>query len=550
MTRPFNLLVGTEVAGVRLGAALGLAASLVWPLQAALISGCIAGLLDGSMVIPPVLAALSYLVLAAVRVTLEFIADGVLFRTAETTTLRLRRGIVETESRAVDTSAIGGPGAVAALLVEKIEAIRPYIVRYGPARARVMVIPLAILALSAWQSWAVALVLLLAGPLIPVFMMLVGWAARQASERQMAEIGGFNDLLVDRIAALADLQLLDAAPAMVTRFEEASESLRMRTMAVLRLAFLSSSVLELFAALGVAMVAVWVGFSLLGVIEWGAWQSPLTPFWGIFLLLLAPEFFQPMRDLASAWHDKAAAEAVAGELAHWREPDRTMILGTGEHSPALKAPVSVALEGVSVRRGERLMRMPDFQAGPGARLAVIGPSGAGKSTLLRLLAGLEEPLAGVIRVCGHPLDQATADGWRARLGWMPQTPRFLNRSLRYNVAFGGALDPRSVHLAVLDSVIHRLPDGDLTVLGERGAGISGGEARRVSLARSIRGGAEVLLADEPTADLDDVTAEMVVDGVMQSLGPDDILIVATHDPALIARMDSVIELPGEPGSIP
>merc|ERR1711969_322647 len=129
----------------------------------------------------------------------------------------------------------------------------------------------------------------MAGPLIPVFMALVGWAAKEASARQMVEIGDLSDLLVDRLSALADLRLVGAGGPVVSGFAASSEGLRARTMAVLRIAFLSSTVLELFAALGVAMVAVWTGFHLLGVIGWGTWGGALSPAAGIWLLLLAPE---------------------------------------------------------------------------------------------------------------------------------------------------------------------------------------------------------------------------------------------------------------------
>jgi ATP-binding cassette subfamily C protein CydD len=334
---------------------------------------------------------------------------------------------------------VAGPGAFAALIAEKAEMVQPFVTRYAPARARVAVVPLAILAVAAWHTWAVTVVLLISGPLIPVFMALVGLAAREASRRQMAEIGGMNDLLVDRLSALAAVRLIDAGARVVAAFADAAEALRARTMAVLRIAFLSSAVLEFFAAVGVAMVAVWCGFALLGTIGWGGWGAaapPVTPLAAIWMLLLAPEFYQPLRDLSFAWHDRAAAESLAEEIAAAEAETLAPILGTGGRAAPLPGPPAIRVTGVAAEAGGRLLRYPDLAVAPGETLAFVGPSGAGKTTLLRLLAGLEAPASGSITVAGRGLDHKTADRWRARIGWIPQAPAFANESLRRIV--GGA----------------------------------------------------------------------------------------------------------------
>jgi ATP-binding cassette subfamily C protein CydD len=471
-------------------------------------------------------------------------AERLLSEAAEAHITAQRREIVAREASTLVASAQGGPGALAALASEKLEALRPYQMRYAPARLRSTVLPLVILAIAFWQSWAVGLVLLVAGPLIPVFMALVGWAAKEASARQMAEIGSLSDLLSDRLAALSDLRMIGAGEAVVEDFARASEGLRARTMAVLRIAFLSSTVLELFAALGVAMVAVWVGFSLLGVLSWGTWGAALTPFAGIYLLLLTPEYFQPLRDLAAAWHDKAAAEAVTEEMAAWRGEARARYLGYDTSAREASTEGALRLEGVTVRRGPRRIAVPDVRLEAGQSLALTGPSGAGKSSLLRVIAGLEQAEAGQLCLGETRLEEATAEAWRARIGWMPQAPHFLDGSLRYNITFGNALRPEILAQARAEAVIAALPRGDLTQLGERGAGLSGGEARRVTLARALHGGPAVLLADEPTADLDDATASEVTEGLLEFVAAGGILVVATHDAELAARMTMRVDLPG------
>lgn len=541
-SRPAALaaLTAPETGAIRRGAVLSVVAAALWVPQAALIAWVFAGLLaqGGAPVTPAVIAVLA---LAGLRIGLTYLAEPQLFGAAERIIATQRARITAREARAGQAGGFGGPGAIAALASEKLAHVIPYVMQYTPARMRTMVVPPVILAIAFWHSWAVGVVLLAAGPLIPVFMALVGWAAQQASEDQMVEIGRMNDLLVDRLAALPDIGLLDAGGQVGAQFRAAAEDLRHRTMRVLGIAFLSSTVLELFAAIGVAMVAVWVGFSLLGEIGWGSWGGALSPFAGMLLLLLAPDYFQPLRDLAGAWHDKAAAGALADDLARWDRAAPTPILGSG--APAARmGSGDITLTGLVAQRGPRRIAYPDRQIPQGARLALTGPSGAGKTTLLRLLAGLERPAAGQITVGGQPLDDATADAWRAGLAWMPQMPHFLDLSLAENITFDGAPDPALIARAGLADVIARLPGGLATRLGETGGGLSGGEARRVMLARALHARPLVVLADEPTADLDAQTAARVIDQIDWLAGQGSTVIVASHDPRLVARMDAVFDI--------
>ncbi len=528
----------------RRGAALSVAASLVWIPQAWIIASVLSSLLTGAQVAAWGAAA-AFLALGLLRAGLNRMAQAALSAAAERQIQSLRARIIAREAAVSGPSPFGGAGAIAALVTEKLEALRPFLLRYKPAHMRMMVVPVVILAITAWFSWAAAVVLLLAGPLIPLFMALVGWAAKEASEKQMVEIGSLNDLLADRLAALSDLKLIGAGPRVIDGFADASESLRERTMQVLRIAFLSSTVLELFSALGVAMIAVWVGFALLGELGWGAWGGTLTPFAGIFVLLLAPDYFQPLRDLAAAWHDKSAADAVFDELEAWRDDPRVAMLGQGGHGPALPF-TGVSLHGVQLAHEDRTLAYPDLQIRPGDSLALSGASGVGKTTLLRLLAGLERPTRGEIRLGDHVLSGETADAWRAGLGWMPQVPRFLGRSLRHNIGFGEGLDSGLLEKTRVAPIIRTLPAGALTPLGDTGAGLSGGEARRVMLARALHGQPGLVLADEPTADLDAETAQHIADALLDYVDAGGTLVVATHDPRLLARMQRHVALEAQP----
>ncbi|PYC47485.1 thiol reductant ABC exporter subunit CydD [Litorivita pollutaquae] len=531
-------LMAPGAAMQRRASRLSVLAAVLWPLQAALVAYALGGLLAG-VPIPAVPVALAYVALGAVRSFLTVLGDAQSQAAAETVIHAARGHIVLEEARRAADGPFGGAGGVAALASEKLDLLAPFITRYAPARARVMVIPAVILALAFWHSWAVGLVLVISGPLIPVFMALVGMAAKEASQRQLVEIGDLNDLLIERLSALADIRLLGASKVVRDRFATQAKDVQRRTMAVLRVAFLSSTVLELFAAIGVAMVAVYVGFSLLGAIEFGAWGG-LTPQSGIFLLLLAPEFYQPLRDLSAAWHDKAAADAVLEEYSTWEAQETTCLLGRGGASLPMRGGAEISLRGCVLPNGDTLH---NIEVSAGESVALMGPSGAGKTSALRLMAGLMSPDTGQVRVAGQGLSADTADSWRARVGWMPQSPHFLNASLRENVRMGREGDvSEALKQAAVDEVVARLPHGLHTRLGETGGGLSGGEARRLTLARAIFGAPDVILADEPTADLDAVTAHAVTEGLLAQVARGATLVVATHDPTLAARMDRVIEV--------
>jgi len=265
----------------------------------------------------------------------------------------------------------------------------------------------------------------------------------------------------------------------------------------------------------------------------------------VFLILLAPAFFEPLRELAAAWHDKAAALAVAEELQAQAAAEAPPMPGAGAEAGPLPGPPAISARGLALRTPGGWLRFPDLTVAPGERVAITGPSGAGKTSLLALLAGLQAPDAGGVTVAGVGLDAASADAWRARLGWLPQVPHFLAGSLRRN------LSPRPVEpdrmaaalaAAAAQGVVDRLPRGLDTRLGETGTGVSGGEARRLLLARLILQAPEVVLADEPTADLDPETAAQVIAALDALAAGGATLIVASHDPALIARMDRRIDL--------
>lgn len=532
---------------LRLAGWLSVGAGAIWPVQAAVIAWAVSGWVDDTGDRRPILSCghgwrPGHSCSARwCGLGLDRWSGAILFGAADTTIARERAALIAREARAPSTT---GSAAIAALMVQKLPLLQPWITRYHVAMMRVSVLPVLLLILAFTQSWVVGLTLLVAGPLIPVFMALVGMAAEDASRRQMDEIGSMNDMLMDRLSALLDIRLLGAVDRAADDFAMRADLLKTKTMAVLSIAFLSSTVLELFSALGVAMVAVFVGFTLLGEVGFGSWGGGLSLGQGMFLLLIAPEFFQPLRDLAAAWHDRAAGYAVVADLDDLDAASRVGLVGQGLPADPLQGAMSLAVTSASVGLAGQTVPLPDIHLEQGQSLALMGDSGAGKTTALNAVAGLVALKNGTITVCGQVLSDDTADAWRARIALIPQRPHFPDMPLAAWLDIGNTgADPwPALDMADAVDVIRGLPDGLNTRLGETGGGVSGGEARRLLLARAILTGADLILADEPTADLDSDTAARIIATFHRLQQEGRMIVVATHDPALAGAMDQQIRV--------
>ncbi len=582
---PSNRSLWPAAERLELGAVAQLIAALLWLPQAAWLALAVQRLASRGGVDEVAAPAAGILLLGLLRAVLQGWGTRRIFKQARGQLSDLRAQVAQAlASRSPLDRARAASGLAASVIAEQAEAVVPFWVRYQPVRLRVTVVPLVIALVVGTLSWVAALGLLLAAPLIPLFMALVGVRAKAASQAQMVEIGGMNAFLLDRLRGLGTLRALDAVDATALRLGEAAQSLRRRTMAVLRIAFLSSAVLELLAALGVAMVAVYVGFHLLGSFEFGSWGRRLSLGQGMFILLLAPAFFEPLRDLSAAWHDRAAGEAALDSLDQMARGGVALPgIGLGRdrsagqagtsadggiglsasgcatvHVPASDAASAQADEtfpsgAPSVRVSQLDFSHPGespvfhgyaLNVAAGERVALVGGSGAGKTTLLSLLAGLAPADAGQIEIGGVVLSGPTASVLRRRMGWMGQKPHVFAGSVQANVALGrpgveAAQVKAAVQFAALEQVAQAHPG---TALGEGGSGLSGGEAVRLALARVAADPVvDLLLVDEPTAHLDTATAERVADALVL-LARGKTLIVATHDPVLAARMDRAIRL--------
>lgn len=417
-------------------------------------------------------------------------------------------------------------GSLANQVVEHIDALEGYFARFYPQLRITLCLPLLILAVAGWLDYVVALFLLLSAPLIPLFMALVGMGAERLNRDQFVAVSRLSAHFIDRVRGMTTLQLFGRTAAAQQEVWYATDGYRRLSMRTLRLAFLSSAVLEFFSSVAIAVVAMYVGFGLLGYIEYG--PSPaLTLFSGLAVLLLAPEFFQPLRTLSQHYHDRAAAlgaaESVVNILNQATLVSKQRSLTPLSHRSAIElAAVCVTYPG----RGQVIGPI-NLTIQRGEVVVLSGASGSGKSTLLALLAGFIAPSAGEYSRQEY-----------SHFAWLDQQPSLLHGSLIDNLRLASPEASREEMLTALERagfgpLLTQLPDGLDTLIGERGVGLSGGQAQRLALARVYLSNASLVLLDEPTASLDHETEQLVMAALLELAQEGRTLVIATHHPAVI-----------------
>uniref|UniRef100_UPI0031E355F2 thiol reductant ABC exporter subunit CydD n=1 Tax=Inquilinus sp. TaxID=1932117 RepID=UPI0031E355F2 len=376
-------------------------------------------------------------------------------------------------------------------------------------------------------------------------MALIGMKAADESRKQFRVLARMSAYFLDRLQGLSTLRLFGRAEAEVEGIALAADAFRDRTMRVLRIAFLSSASLEFFASVAVAVVATYVGLGLLGHIGWGT-APGLTLFSGLFVLLMAPDFFLPLRMLAAYYHDRVAAIGAAEGLAEVLDgPAEAQNSGR----PMPQGDLDIVFDNVSVAfdGGARsAVRGVSLRIAPGDHIALVGMSGAGKSTLLSLLLGFRRPDAGRVLVNGVDLAEIDPEALRRRIAWIGQAPVLFHGTLRDNIRLGRPeADDAAVERAAAEARVSEfaaaLPQGLDTPVGERGIGLSGGQAQRVALARAFLKDAPLVLLDEPTASLDRDTEAEILESIRR-LARGRTVVVATHSPAAMAIADRKILL--------
>ena len=444
-------------------------------------------------------------------------------------------------------------GSWSAIAVEQVEELQEFIAKYLPQMALAVMIPAVMLAVAFPQSWVVGVVFLFTAPLIPIFMILVGMKAAEANRRNFQALSRLGGFFLDRLQGLETLRLFQRAGFAREQLVQASEDFRVKTMQVLRLAFLSSTVLEFFASVSIAVVAVFLGMTFLGHLTFGGQVSLYT---GLFLLLLAPEYSQPLRELGTHYHAKARAVAATEEILDVLT--RPEPQGHGGQLPyPVEQPLSISVNNLCVstrpglREAEKLQKKPpllldrlSFTIEPGAQVGIIGRSGAGKTTLINTLMGFWQ-YRGDIILADQPLSATSLASWRQQIAWLGQQPLIIHGTLYDNIAFGRPI-PRVQCLDALNraqgkDILARLPDGLDSVLKEQGGNLSVGQAQRIALARALVLPVNLLILDEPTASLDAVS-ESLVNEALATISADCTVLTITHRLSQLNNMDQILLL--------
>ncbi|MFJ2233192.1 thiol reductant ABC exporter subunit CydD [Streptomyces sp. NPDC087859] len=449
----------------------------------------------------------------------------------------------ELRGRLLERAAALGPGwlsgqrtgSLVALATRGVDALDDYFSRYLPQLGLAVVVPVAVLARIVTEDWVSAAIIVGTLPLIPLFMVLIGWATQSRMDRQWQLLSRLSGHFLDVVAGLPTLKVFGRAKAQADSIRHITGEYRRATMRTLRIAFISSFALELLSTLSVALVAVTIGMRLV--------HGEMDLYLGLVILVLAPEAYLPLRQVGAQYHAAAEGLAAAEEIFEVLE---TPVPASGTRAVSAGA---LTFDRVTVRypgRSGDVVSDVSFTVEPGETVALVGPSGAGKSTLLNVLLGFVPPAEGRALVGGVDLTEADLEEWRSRIAWVPQRPHLFAGTIAENVRLARPdADDTAVRQALGDAgaleFVDALPQGADTVLGEDGAGLSAGQRQRLALARAFLADRPVLLLDEPTAALDGATEAEVVAAVRRLAVGRTVLLVV-HRPALLGVADRVVRL--------
>lgn len=532
---------GPARALLTLDVALGTASALAVLLQAAMLARVVARAFAGVELDRSWPALILLIAAFAARGTFAWGMEVAGRRAAWRVLSELRLALVAKRLRSQPVAIDGASGAeVAAVAVQGIEGLEGYLARYLPQVVLASVVPFIVTAGVAVVDWESALIMLLTLPLVPVFMWLIGRYTEQRTQERWLALRRLSTHFLDVVRGLPALKAFGRAGDEMAMLASVSERYRKTTMETLRISFLSGSVLELAATLGVALVAVATGLRLV--------SGSLGLQAGLTVLILAPELYLPFRRLGAEYHTSADGLAVAERMFELLDARATAVRGGRRLAPS-PAQAAVRFERVCFSYPAReavVLDGLDLELTPGETVALVGESGAGKSTVAALLLGLLEPTDGRIFIGGVPLSSCRPDAWHAHTAWVPQHPTLFRASIAENIRLGdAAASEQSVREAArragADAFIQALPDRYRTMIGDGGRALSPGERRRIGLARAFLKDAPLVVLDEPTADLDLRSVGAISRAVRELQAGRTVLLIA-HRPEMTEHADRVVRL--------
>ena len=418
-----------------------------------------------------------------------------------------------------------------------LDDLEPYFVKYLPQLLLTATVTPASLIVILLLDWPSAILIVFCLPIIPIFMILIGKMTENTSQKKLAAMASLGDQVLDLIAGLPTLKALGRERGPAKRVDELGKSYTETTMAALRIAFLSGTVLEFLATLSTALVAVEVGFRMVyGYLD-------LTT--GLVIIMLTPEIFKPLREVGSQYHASTDGLAAAEQAIAVIE---TPVPARGDtsspdlsHSDIVIANLSVEAEGRGVTAPANLSAV----IRPGRITALEGPSGAGKSTTVSVLLGLLEPTSGTVTVGGVPLTAIDPDSWWSQITWVPQRPVLVPGTVAENI---GGVDDAAAALTGFDEVLATLPNGWETPIGQGGVGLSLGQRQRLALTRALRERRPLLVLDEPTAHLDARSENQIVSAVRAAQANGQTVLIIAHRQTLLDIADEVITVTAMEGA--
>jgi len=424
--------------------------------------------------------------------------------------------------------------------VEGVESLDAYLSQYLPQLALTVLVPVTFLVLVFPLDALSGLVLLLTAPIIPVFMFLIGNLADALARKQWQSLSRMSAHFLDVLQGLTTLKLFGRARDQAQVIAQISDHFRETTLGVLRVAFLSALVQEMVATLSTAIVAVEIGLRLL--------YGRLSFEQALFILILAPEFYLPLRLLGTRFHAGVSGVTAARRIFQVLETP-TQVMDRRPLAAGCSPSSAVRFHDVhyAYDNGTRpALNGVSFQIDPGQRVALAGPSGAGKSTVAHLLLRFIEPQRGEIRVGETPLRDVPAAAWREQVAWVPQNPYLFNTSVAENIRLArpnANMDDvvRAAQEAHAHEFIQALPQGYDTLIGERGARLSGGQAQRLALARAFLKDAPLLILDEAASNLDPETEDSDRESIERLMQNRMTLIIA-HRLSTVYRADQIVVL--------
>ncbi|MDC5707171.1 cysteine/glutathione ABC transporter permease/ATP-binding protein CydD [Vibrio europaeus] len=433
-------------------------------------------------------------------------------------------------------------GAWATLLLEQVEDMHDFFARYLPQMSLSVLVPFVILIVVFPVNWAAGLIFLITAPLVPMFMALVGMKAADANRKNFKALQRLSGHFYDRLQSMTTIRLFDRTAAETEVMRGASEVFRVRTMDVLKIAFLSSAVLEFFTSISIALTAVYFGFAFIGELNFGDYGAGVTLFAGLFILVLAPEFYQPLRDLGTFYHAKQQAVGAAESIVEFIETDVETVR-SGSTKLGDTDSISITAKDLEVYspEGQKLLGPISFELSSAQTTALVGPSGAGKTTLINAILGFL-PYKGSLTINNIERTELDLDSWREKISWVGQNPLLLHGSIRDNITLGKTnVSDQVINQALEESFSAEFVNqhGLDYAVSDRSGGLSVGQAQRLALARAMVQNGRFWLLDEPTASLDARSERLVMQGLENQITGKTALMV-THQLTPLKNVEQIL----------